>query len=505
MECEKRVRVGNAHVDSEKKKTTHSRECPRFGATLPLGRRVFLPPPRKALLLAADNPPTGRRHPTCMPRLWRPALLLLAAGCVLAQPGQPPPTPTPPAKNESANNNTRGFTYIPSYIGGFEKFQPVVRRRRQDYIDCLYNGTLTSRGVGVAVALPDVGRLTFAYAAPSRERAARVGVNASDAVAVALSEAGFSLSGTTLFGGTPPSTATVDLSPIKFALPVPEGDNMDKAAFLVEVRAELHTPDPSMLEDGYSRALEAAVGVGHNGSFRAAGAFYELSREAIDSMFEEARERAVQDMITNLLRYSADLGVLLGPLQAFAPKRRGQVAPGPDDDALSELSSEGGGRPSRLFGLVEVAADVLVCSGGFTVRTSWPCVDEAGVDIRARRTAARESVARCKIIVNDFLCFPPSLHTHNTHVFPHPHHTQPSSQLSCLPPHSPASRCSPCATLASAASDGAFAPAPAPLYAKACNAANVSAVGMGRDARAPDEALVRRGQGGVGGVFGRLG
>lgn len=61
------------------------------------------------------------------------------------------------------------------------------------------------------------------------------------------------------------------------------------------------------------------------------------------------------------------------------------------------------------------------------------------------------------------------------------------------------------ATLASAASDGAFAPATAPLYAKACNAANVSAVGMGRDARAPDEALVRRGQGGVGGVFGKLG
>ena len=327
----------------------------------------------KTFLLAADTHLMPSR-----PRLAL-ELLLLAADCALAQPGQPPDRRLI-ANNDTTHNGT-GFTYIPSYIGGFEKFQPVVRRRRQDYVDCLYNGTLTSRGVGVAVALPDVGRVTLAFSATSRERAARVGVAASDAVVVALSEAGFSLSGTTLFGGTPPSTATVDLSPIKFALPVAEGDNLDKAAFLVEVRAELRTPDPSMLEDGYSRALEAAVGVGRNGSFRAAGAFYELSREAIDRMFEEARERAVQDMLSNLLRYAGDLGVTLGPLQAFAPERRGQVAPGPDDDALSELSSEGGGRPSSLFDLVEVAADVLVCSGGFTVRTSWPCVDEAGVDI----------------------------------------------------------------------------------------------------------------------------
>jgi hypothetical protein len=214
-------------------------------------------------------------------------------------------------------------------------------------------------------------------AAPSRERAARIGVAAADAVADALAEAGFSLAATTLLGGRPPSTAAVGLSPLKFALPTPEGDNVDKAAYLVQ------TPDPDMLEDGYSRALEAAVGVGRatNGSFRAAGAFYELSRPAIDALFEDARERAVDDMLSNLLRYAADLGVVLGPLQTFAPERRGEVATGPDDDALSELSSEGGGRPARLFGLVEVAADVLVCSGGFTVRTNWPCVDEAGVDI----------------------------------------------------------------------------------------------------------------------------
>ena len=65
------------------------------------------------------------------------------------------------------------------------------------------------------------------------------------------------------------------------------------------------------------------------------------------------------------------------------------------------------------------------------------------------------------------------------------------------------------ATLASAAADGApsaaasaapatsAAPAPAPLYTKACSTANVSAVGMGRDARAPDEAVVGWGRGGV--------
>ena len=294
----------------------------------------------------------------------------------------PPASAQPPLDRSGLDvvNKTKGnvtFAYRPSYVGGFEKFFPTIRRRREDWIECLYNGTLTSRGVGVAVALPDVCWLTFAFAAPTRARAAVVGVNATDRVAAALADAGFSLAG----GGGGAATAMVDMSPIKFALPVPEGGNVNKAAYLVETRVELRTPDPAMLEDGYSRALEAAVASSRNGSFRAAGANYELSRARIDALFEEARQAAVRDMLANLLRYAADLGVALGPLDAFAPERRGEIQAGPDDDAASELATEGGGRPARLFGLVEVAADYQVCSGGFRPRTRWICIDEEGIDI----------------------------------------------------------------------------------------------------------------------------
>jgi hypothetical protein len=134
-----------------------------------------------------------------------------------------------------------------------------VRRRREVTVDCLHNGTLTARGYGVATAWPDKGRLSFAFAAANRTRALVIGVNASDAIEGALAAAGFNAGGAPFglpgLGPADGAAASVSLSPVKFALPTPEGDTVAKAAFLVEVRATLASGDPDQLEDGYSRAL----------------------------------------------------------------------------------------------------------------------------------------------------------------------------------------------------------------------------------------------------------
>ena len=271
------------------------------------------------------------------------------------------------------------------YVGGFTTISPVVRRRREVTVDCLHNGTLTARGYGVATAWPDKGRLSFAFAAANRTRALVIGVNASDAIEGALAAAGFNAGGAPFglpgLGPADGAAASVSLSPVKFALPTPEGDTVAKAAFLVEVRATLASGDPDQLEDGYSRALEAAVAAGFNGAFRAASAYYELSRARIRAGFEEAREAAVDDLVTTLVRAAADLGVTLGPLDAFAPERRAEIAADPDAGAAAELDAEGGGRPQRLFLLSELAADYVVCAGGFQENVGYKRIDEDVYDI----------------------------------------------------------------------------------------------------------------------------
>lgn len=118
--------------------------------------------------------------------------------------------------------------------------------------------------------------------------------------------------------------------------------------FLVEVRVVLRSQDAPHLELGSSAALEAAVLAGGE-RFAASSSVFELSPLRLSQIFNAARVKANEDMLYALIADAAQLGVLLGPLDEYAPERRQQVTSAPDADAFDSLAAAGGGRPSRLF------------------------------------------------------------------------------------------------------------------------------------------------------------
>ena len=134
------------------------------------------------------------------------------------------------------------------------------------------------------------------------------------------------------------------------------------------------------MELGASTALEAAV-LSSGEKFAASSAVFELSPLRLSQMFDAARVRANEDMLYALISDAAQLGVLLGPLDEYAPERRQQVTSAPDADAFDTLAAAGGGRPSRLFAVVEVAASYDVCSGGLESKREFVRIDEDGFDI----------------------------------------------------------------------------------------------------------------------------
>lgn len=91
--------------------------------------------------------------------------------------------------------------------------------------------------------------------------------------------------------------------------------------FLVEVRVVLRSQDASHLELGSSAALEAAVLAGGE-RFAASSSVFELSPLRLSRVFGLARVKANEDMLYALIADAAQLGVLLGPLDEYAPERR---------------------------------------------------------------------------------------------------------------------------------------------------------------------------------------
>ena len=83
----------------------------------------------------------------------------------------------------------------------------------------------------------------------------------------------------------------------------------------------LRSQDAPHLELGSSAALEAAVLAGGE-RFAASSSVFELSPLRLSQMFNAARVKANEDMLYALISDAAQLGVLLGPLDEYAPERR---------------------------------------------------------------------------------------------------------------------------------------------------------------------------------------
>lgn len=292
-----------------------------------------------------------------------------------------------------------------------QPYNRVVRRRVNEYVECRFNGTLTSRGVGIEESLPDVARLAFAFLADSKAEAADAALAAYARINADLADAGFS----GLAAALNSASSDVSLSPIKFVLPQEyntnnntnndndgsntsdngggnenknkstnnnDANNNDtpESQYLVEVRVVLRSSDAPHLELGASTALEAAV-ISAGETFAASSAVFELSPVRLATLYEQARISANENMLYSLVSDAAQLGVLLGPLDEYAPERRQQVTSAPDSDAFDSLAAAGGGRPSRLFAVVEVAASYNVCSGGLERKRDFVKIDEDGYDI----------------------------------------------------------------------------------------------------------------------------
>ena len=229
-----------------------------------------------------------------------------------------------------------------------------------------YNGTLTSRGVGIEESLPDVARLAFAFLGDTKEEVAGAALAAYAQINDAIAEAGF----VGLAAALNAASSDVALSPIKFVLPsdsgesdsgnenggspapapaasaannnsgdggggaaAPSNSNSNAAAgadgnpetpnpqYLVEVRVVLRSQDAPHLELGSSAALEAAVLAGGE-RFAASSSVFELSPLRLSQIFDAARVKANEDMLYALIADAAQLGVLLGPLDEYAPERR---------------------------------------------------------------------------------------------------------------------------------------------------------------------------------------
>ena len=244
----------------------------------------------------------------------------------------------------------------------------VVRRRVEEWVECRYNGTLTSRGVGIEESLPDVARLAFAFLADTKEEVADAALEAYARINSAIADAGF----VGLAAALNAASSDVSLSPIKFVLPQDAGEgggdggnngngnnggpsdsgsssggsgssessgssgsgggagagagadgNPDtpNPLYLVEVRVVLRSQDAPHLELGSSAALEAAVLAGGE-RFAASSSVFELSPLRLSQMFNAARVKANEDMLYALISDAAQLGVLLGPLDEYAPERR---------------------------------------------------------------------------------------------------------------------------------------------------------------------------------------
>jgi len=293
------------------------------------------------------------------------------------------------------------------FVGDYQPYNRVVRRRAVDYVECRYNGTLTSRGVGIEESLPDAARLAFALSGDSRSEVAGAALAVYSRINTELAEVGFA----GLAAALNSASSDVSLSPIKFVLPQDEGnsdnnnnsdnDNSDSdknndgngkdaradsnsetpnPQYLVEVRVVLRSRDGPHLELGASTALEAAV-LSSGEKLTASSAAFELSPLRLSQVFNAARAKANEDMLYALVSDAAQLGVLLGPLDEYAPERRQQVTSAADADAFDALAAAGGGRPSRLFAVVEVAASYQVCSGGLESKREFRKIDEDGYDI----------------------------------------------------------------------------------------------------------------------------
>lgn len=315
------------------------------------------------------------------------------------------------------------------FVGDYQPYQRVIRRRVEEWVECRYNGTLTSRGVGIEESLPDVSRLAFAFLGDTKEEVAGAALTAHAQINSAISDAGF----VGLAAALNSASSDVSLSPIKFVLPqdasegesncnngnegggssnAPStttttkrtnnsngGNNKNNGSeeepadggadgnpetpnpqYLVEVRVVFRSQDAPHLELGSSAALEAAVLAGGE-RFAASSSVFELSPLRLSQIFNLARIKANEDMLYALIADAAQLGVLLGPLDEYAPERRQQVTSAPDADAFDSLAAAGGGRPSRLFAVVEVAASYQVCSGGLESRRGFVRIDEDGFDL----------------------------------------------------------------------------------------------------------------------------
>ena len=231
--------------------------------------------------------------------------------------------------------------------------------------------------MGIEESLPDVARLAFAFLGDSKEEVADAALEAYAKVNAAVADAGF----VGLAAALNAASSEVSLSPIKFVLPQDAGggdntgggsnngsngngnngsgsdggggsgssgnngsnnNNSNEEApannssngggadgnpdtpnpqFLVEVRVVLRSQDAPHLELGSSAALEAAVLSGGD-KFAASSSVFELSPLRLSQMFNAARVKANEDMLYALISDAAQLGVLLGPLDEYAPERR---------------------------------------------------------------------------------------------------------------------------------------------------------------------------------------
>jgi hypothetical protein len=236
---------------------------------------------------------------------------------------------------------------------------------------------MTSRGVGIEETLPDVARLAFAFLGDTKGEVADAALAAFARINEAIADAGF----VGLAAALNSASSDVSLSPIKFVLPQDAGEGAENGAnangggngviegssapaaattnnaknnnnannnsdntteeapsnnaaagadgnpetpnpqFLVEVRVVLRSQDASHLELGSSAALEAAVLAGGE-RFAASSSVFELSPLRLSRVFDLARVKANEDMLYALIADAAQLGVLLGPMDEYAPERR---------------------------------------------------------------------------------------------------------------------------------------------------------------------------------------